>query len=78
MNTTLLLISCIAFYQAQKYLLQNRTLWSLFQNVKIHTPTFIPFELEHQEQHAFYYKKPPNTIANPYKRNVLWYSIVFL
>lgn len=77
MNTNLFIIGCIAFYQAQKYLLPNGTLWSLFKNIEQHTPTFIPFELEHNEQQLFFYSKQPNTIANPYKRNVLWYSIAF-
>ena len=75
MNPTLLLISCIAFYQAQKYLLPNGTLWSLFKDVKKHTPPFIPFELEHQEQELFFQSNHRNIAVNPYKQNPLWFII---
>ena len=77
MNGTLLLICYITLYQAQRYLLPNGTIWSLFKHVQKNTPSIIPFELEHSEQEAFFNKPTLNTIKNPYKPSVLWYNILF-
>ena len=75
MNIYLYIISGIAFYQAQKYLLPTRAIWSLFKDVKKHTPTFIPFELEHPEQEFFFQSNHRNIAVNPYKQNPLWFII---